>query len=176
MELCDFSSHLYTKLSIEVGERFVHQEYLGFTNDSTTERNSLSLTTGKSLRLSFEKMFNIKDTSCFMNSLVDFFLGSLTKLKTECHVFKYGHMRIKSIVLENHCNISVLGSDVVNETIADVKFAFCDFFQTCNHTESCGLTATGRTNHDDEFLILDFKIEVMYGCYTAGISLVNVLK
>ena len=56
VELGNLRSHRSTELSVEVGKRFVEKEYLRLTNDSTTERNTLSLTAGKSLRLSVEKM------------------------------------------------------------------------------------------------------------------------
>ena len=69
-------------------------------------------------------------------------------------------MRIKRVVLENHRDISVLRSYVVNELVADEKFAFGDFFKTCDHTEGSCFTATGRTYENKEFLVLDFKAEV----------------
>ncbi len=52
VELCDLNTHLYTELSVQVGERLVHEEDLRVTYDSTAESNSLTLTTGESLRLS----------------------------------------------------------------------------------------------------------------------------
>ena len=175
VKLCKLGSHGSTELSIEVGKRFVEKEYLRLTDDSTTESNSLTLTTGQSLGLSVEEVLDVKDTSCFFNSSLDFFLGSLAELKTECHVFKHGHVRIKSVVLEHHGDVSVLRSYVVYESFADVEFAFCDFFKTRDHTESGGLTTTGRTNEDDKFLVLDFETEVGYGGNAAGVSLVDML-
>ena len=60
MQLGDLDSHLYTKLCIQVGQRLVHQEYLWLTHDCTTHSNTLSLTTGKSLRLTIKQMLDIK--------------------------------------------------------------------------------------------------------------------
>ena len=81
-------------------------------------------------------------------------------------------MRIKSVVLENHRNISVLRSNVVYESVADKEFAFGDFFKTCNHTQCCGLSAAGRTYEDNEFLILDVHGEIGYGNNAAGVALI----
>ena len=49
-----------------------------------------------------------------MNQLVDLVLWCLSQFQTECHVIVYGHMRIQSVVLEYHCDISVLRLNVVH--------------------------------------------------------------
>ena len=54
MKLGNLDTHLYTELSVQVGERLVHKEYLRVTNDCTTHSNTLSLTTGQSLRLTLK--------------------------------------------------------------------------------------------------------------------------
>ena len=51
MQLGDLGTHLNAQLSVQVGQRFVHQEDLGLTNDSTAQSNTLALTTGQSLGL-----------------------------------------------------------------------------------------------------------------------------
>ena len=56
MQLGNLSSHLYTKLCIQVGQRLIHQEYLRGTNDCTTHSYTLSLSTGKSLRLTVKEL------------------------------------------------------------------------------------------------------------------------
>ncbi len=61
------------ELSIQVGERFVHEEDLRLSNDSTTQSNTLSLTAGESLRLSVEKVSDVENLSSFVNSLGYFF-------------------------------------------------------------------------------------------------------
>jgi hypothetical protein len=83
---------------------------------------------------------------------------------------------VQSIVLENHGDISVLGSYVVNQLVFNEEFAFGDLFKTCDHTKSSGFTATGRANKDDEFLILDLEREIVYSGNSAGISLINMFK
>ena len=173
VELGDLSSHLSTELSVEVGKRLVEEEYLRLTNDSTTESNTLSLTAGESLWLSVEEVRDVEDTSSFFNLTADFVLRNLSELKTESHILEYSHVRIKSIVLENHCDVSVLRSNVVYKTVADVELTFRDLFKTCDHTESCGLTTTGWTYKDDKFLILDFQINVGNGYYAAWVFLID---
>ena len=176
VDLCKLSSHGCTELSVQVGERLVEKEYLRITNDSTTQRNTLLLTTGKSLRLSFEKVRNVENTCSLFYAALDLLLGSLAELKTECHVIKYGHVRIKSVVLENHRDITVLRCYVVYESVADEELTFGDLLKTCDHTKSCGLTASGRANEDKELFVLDIEAEVGYSGNAAGIFLVDMLQ
>ena len=120
MQLGDLNTHLYTKLRIQVGQRLIHQEYLRVTNDCTAHSHTLSLTTGKSLRLTIKESCQIKDLCCFFYHLVDLILRNLSQLKTECHVIIYRHMRIQSVVLEYHCDIPVLRLYIVNDSVTDL--------------------------------------------------------
>jgi hypothetical protein len=83
-------------------------------------------------------------------------------------------MRIQSVVLEYHRDISVLGSDVVAELVADVQLALGDILKTRDHTQGSGLTATRGTDQNDKFLIFDLEVKVGYGDYAAVIDFVNV--
>ena len=79
MQLGDLCSHLNTELSIQVGKRLVHKEDLRITNDCTTHSNTLSLTTGKSLRLTIKEFVKVKDLSSFFDLLLDLLLRNLAK-------------------------------------------------------------------------------------------------
>ena len=50
-----------------------------------------------------------------------------------------------------------IGDRIVN----DVEPKDRDIFQTCDHTKSGGLTASGRSYENNEFLICNFKVEVL---------------
>ena len=132
-----------------------------------------TLTTGHSLRLSVEQVRQVEDSCSLFYLTGDLVLRHLAELQAECHVLKYGHVRVQSVVLENHRNISVLRSNVVNESVSDVKLALADLLKTCDHTKCGGLTAAGRSNEDDKLLISDFKVYIGYSYKAAGILLIN---
>jgi len=155
MQLGDLSSHLGTQLSIQVGKRFVQKEYLRITNDSTAQGDTLSLTTGQSLRLTIQQVRDIQDSGSLFHAALDFILRSLAELQTERHVIIHGHMRIQSVVLEHHCDITVLRSDIVGQDVSYVELALADFFQTGDHTQSSGLTAAGRTYQNDKLFVFN---------------------
>ena len=101
MDLGDFDTHLYTKFCIQVGER-------------------LSLSTGKSLRFTIKKFVKVKDSCCFTNCFVDLVLRNFTKFQSECHVIIYCHMRIQSVVLEYHCDITVFRLYIVHNFVTNL--------------------------------------------------------
>ena len=166
MQLCNLDTHLYTQLSIQVGKRLIHQEYLRITNDCTSHGNTLSLSTGQSLRLSVKEGSQIKNLSCFLNHLINLILGNLSQLQTKCHIVIYGHMRIQSVVLEYHRDITVLRLYIVYYSVTNLQFTGGDIFQTCNHTKGGRLTTSGRSYENNKFLVCDFQVEVL-NCFKA---------
>ena len=174
VELGDLGTHLSAELSVEVGKRLVKKEDLRLTDDSTTHGNTLTLTTGESLRLSVKQMADVEDLSGFFHAAIDLCLGILSELQTECHVLTNRHMGIKSVALEHHGDVSVFRGNVVGKGVANVKLAFADVFQTSDHTQGGGLTASGRTDEDDKFFIFDLEVEILNSYDVAGILLVNV--
>ena len=87
-------------------------------------------------------MLQVKDPSCITYFLVNLVLWCLSQFQAECHVIIYGHMGIKGIVLEYHCNIPVLWFNIVHQLVIDVKFAGRNVLQTSNHTKGGGLTTS----------------------------------
>ena len=176
MELGDLGTHLNAELSIQVGQRLVEQEDLRVTNDSAAQRDALTLTTGQSLRLTVEQLLDGQDLGSFTDQLIDLILRLLAELEAERHVVIHGHVRIQSIVLENHRDVAILRSNVVHETIADVELALGNLFQTGDHAQGGGLTAARRANQNDELLILDVEAEVRNSSNVARVDLVDVIQ
>ena len=61
MQLGDFGTHLHAQLSVQVGQRFVEQEDLRLTDDSTAQSNTLTLAAGQSLRLTVQQVVNAQN-------------------------------------------------------------------------------------------------------------------
>ena len=123
-----------------------------------------------------QQVLDIQDASGLLNAALDLVLGDLTQLQTESHVIKHGHVGIQSVVLEHHGDIAILGSHVVDQTVTDVQLTGGNLLQTGDHTQSGGLTAAGRTDHDNELLVLDLQVEIRDGNHAAGILFVDVLQ
>ena len=121
VKLGNLNTHLSSQLCIQVGQRLVHQEYLGAADNGASHGNTLSLAAGKSLWLTVQQMLQVENLGCVMHFLVNFILRRLSQFQTESHIVIYRHMWIQSIVLEYHGDISVLWFNVINQLIVDVK-------------------------------------------------------
>ena len=71
-------------------------------------------------------------------------------------------------------DIAILRGNVVDQRIADEQLTLGDLLKTCDHTESCCLSASGRSYEYDKFLVFNLKVEVRYSGNSAGILFVNV--
>ena len=89
MQLGNLHTHLHTQLCIQVGQRLIHQEYLRITHDSTTHGNTLSLTTGQSLRFTLKERSQVKNLGCFFYHLINLILRHFPQLQTKCHIVIY---------------------------------------------------------------------------------------
>ena len=106
-------------------------EFGSAQNDAASGADSIGRERGDNLRM-LEGIFE----------LLDLIFRNFSELKTECHILKNGHVRIKSVVLENHGDISVLRNDIVHQFSFDVKFAAGNIFEAGNHTQCSGLAAS----------------------------------
>ena len=176
MQLGNFGTHLDTKFGVQVGQRLVHQENTGITDNRTTHGDTLSLAAGKSFRLTVKQVLQIQDLSCLFNGFFNLILRNLAELQTKCHVVKYGHMRIQGIVLENHGNISVLRVYVIHNLSVNFQRAGRNFLQTCNHTKRGRFSASGRTDENNEFLVSDFQIKIFNSLKAVGIFFSDVFQ
>ena len=172
----NFCSHCRTQLCIEVRKRLVQKEHLGVTNNSTSKCNSLTLTTGERLRLSFKIFCNAENFCGFHYLFVNLIIGHMNGAQRECHVLINTHMGIKSIVLENHCNVSILRLKIVNDFVINAKFACGNFLQARNHAQRSGFSASGRTDKYDKFLIVNIHTEVVYCLYASVIYFENMFE
>ena len=176
VQLDDLGAHCGTQLCVQVGQRLVEQEYSRVTNHSTAQSNTLTLTTGQSLRLTIQQVLDVENASSLTHTLVDFVLRSFAQLQTERHVLVHGHVGIQSVVLEHHRDVAILRGNVVYQTVADVQLTFADLLQTSDHTQGGGFTAAGRTDQDDKLFIFDFQVEIGNGGHVAGVDLIDVTQ
>ena len=176
VQLGDLGAHLHAELGVQVGQRFVHQEDLRLADDGAAQGDALALAAGERLRLTGEQVLDVQDLGRFLDAAVDLRLGGLAQLQTKGHVVVDGHVGIQSVVLENHRDVAILGCNIVDQLVADVELAVGNLFQAGDHAQRGGLTATRRSDQNDELLVLDVQREVRNCGDSAGIDLIDVLQ
>jgi len=175
-EFDELSAHLVTEFCVEVRQRLVHEEDLRFTDDCTADGDTLTLAAGERFRFSLEIFGDAEDLRRFLDLFVDLRLRGLAQFESERHVFVHGHVRIQRVVLENHRDVAVFRCDVVDESVADVEFAFGDLFQSGDHAQSRRLAAAGRPDEYDELLVRDIKIEFLNRDHVFVVDLLDVFE
>ena len=83
-------------------------------------------------------------------------------------------MRIQSVVLEYHRDISVLRLNVVYNSVANLQFAGRNVLKTCDHTKCCRLTTTRRSYEDDELFVSNLKIEILNCLESIWVHFTNI--
>ena len=172
MNLSDFSTHGNTLLSVQVGQRLVHQEDADLTDDGTANSNTLTLTTGKGSGHTVQVIGQAQDLGNVTNLLVDHVFVNTLQGQAESQVIVNAHLGIQSIALEHHCDLSFTGALVVGIFTVDQELAAADILQACDHTQSGGLAAAGGTNENDEFALFDFQVEIVHCMIAVGINFI----
>ena len=141
MEALDLGPHLHAQLGVEVGERLVHQEYRRVAHQGAAESHALLLAAGKFARLALEQVRHVEHPRRFPDLPVDLVLGQLAHLQRERQVLVDRLLRVERVVLEHHCDVPVLGVEVVDHPVPDDDVARRDRDQPRNEIERGRLAA-----------------------------------
>src|SRR2546423_75632 len=82
--------------------------------------------------------------------------------QSEAHIIVNAHVRIESVVLEDHRNVAVLRRHVVHDAVAYVDLPARRLFKARDHPQRGGLAAAGRPDEHQKLLILDIKVDLVY--------------
>jgi hypothetical protein len=144
---------------VKVRERFVHQEDLRFAHDRPPHGNTLALSTGQRTRVALEIVLEVEHLGGLADATIALGLGDLADLESKAHVVGDGHLRIESVVLEHHCDVALLWSEVGHVDIADVDASLVDVLETRKHPQTGRLAAAGRSDEHQELAVVDVEVE-----------------
>ena len=85
-------------------------------------------------------------------------------------------MGIEGVVLEDHGDITILRSDIVHEGSIDIQLAVGNILKSRNHAKGGGLAASGRTDQNDELLVLDVQVDIMNSRYLVVVDLLQTFQ
>ena len=162
VEFRDFRAHLNAHLGIEIRERLVEEKNLRLAHDGATDRNALTLATGKGLRPAIEKLLDAQDARSFQDALLDLRFRILSQFQTECHVVVDAHMRVERVVLENHRDVTVFRRKIVDALVANQDIALRDLFETGDHSQGRRLSTARRADENDELPVGNLKAEILH--------------
>ena len=137
VNFCDFCPHGHAQFGIQVRQGLIHEENFGITDNRSPHSYPLALTTRQVGWFTIQQLFQPKDFRRFLNSFVNISLVILAKLESECHIVINSHVRIKGIILENHGDIPIFRSNVIDKILINIELPFCDILKSCNHSQGC---------------------------------------
>ena len=153
----DGVAHLYPELGIQIGKRLVHQQHLRLNDNSPGQGHPLLLAAGEVGRHTVLQVVNFYDFQNVVDLLFDFLLGQFPVLQSEGHVVENVHVGKHGIVLKDHANIPLVGRNVVDYPIIDLKGAALNGIEADDHPQQCGLAAAGGSQQGEELPGLDLQ-------------------
>ncbi len=161
LQLHDLCAGLDAQLGVQVGQRLVHEEDLRLADDRAAHRHTLALATGEVLRLAVEELGEVEDLGGALDPLGDLGLGTLLDRQRKAHVLPHGHVWVQGVVLEDHRDVAVTRLFAGDVASTDGDDAGVGRFQTGQGTQGGGLTATGRSDEDEELAVGDLQVQVL---------------
>ena len=167
LQVRELRTRLDPKLGVQVGERLIHEEDLGMTNDGAPHGHALALPAGELLGLAVEVFDQVQDACRLQDLLLAVRLGYLLLPEREAHVLRHGHVRVERVALEDHGHVPVLGLDEGHVTVADPDGALVAGLQSCQHAQGRRLAGPGWADQDEEFSVSDGEVETI-DCRSLG--------
>ena len=117
-----FTAHLHAQLRVEIGERLVHQEDRGLTDERTSHRHTLTLTAGELPRTAVEHLGEPEMTEGGLtHPTVALGLADAAHRERETDVVVRRQMRIQRIVLKDHRDVTVARGQIVHDLVVQLE-------------------------------------------------------
>ena len=166
----ELDSHLEPELGVQVRKRLVHEEDLGFRCQGSGDCDTLLLSAGELCRVTLVEFLDFKHCKHFLDPCLDFGLGPFEVLESEGDVLVNGHVRPQCVVLEQESDVSLCGREVdlllrvEYDRVSDGDAALGRCLEAGDHSQRGGLSASGRTEQNDEFAVFDDHVQVFDRC------------
>ena len=161
LHVFQLGAHIAAQLGVEVGERLIHQECGGAADHGAGKRDPLALSAGQLAGKALEKQLQLHLPRDVLDRRVDLRLRSATNCQRIGDVGEHRHMRIESVGLEDHRDVTVLRQHLGDVAFANQDAAGAHLFQTCDHTQRSRLAGAGSAKKDEKFAVLDFEVEAL---------------
>ena len=163
MKLGNFAAHLDAHLGVEIGKRFVEQKNLWFAYEGAAQGDALALPAGERLRPTVKAVRQAQHFRGLAHALRDFRTGMFAQLEAEGQILARGHVGIKRMVLKDHGDVTLFGSNVIHHLTVNGDGAAGNRLKAGNKPQRGRLAATGWTDQHEQFLVRDGQIKIADG-------------
>ncbi|MPM01949.1 hypothetical protein SDC9_48189 [bioreactor metagenome] len=147
VQALELRAHLHAQLCIEIGQRFIHEQYLRPGCQRPGDGNALLLASAELGGIAAGKFADLEHGKQLFHPCLDCFLGPFQILQSECDVLVNGHVRPQRIVLEQKSHVAFVRWDIdavltgKHHLVVDGDDPFGGRLKTGDHPEGGGLAA-----------------------------------
>ena len=154
--------HLHAQLGVEVRQRLVHQERLWLADDRAPDRDALTLAARERPRAARDQVRQPEPLRRGGHPLGDRRAFHALHAQREAEVAGDVHVRVERVALEDHRDVAVLGSQVVDYARADADRPLGGVLQAGEHPQGSRLARARRADEDHQLAVADLEAEVAH--------------
>jgi hypothetical protein len=156
-------AHLLAQLGVQVGQRFVEQQYIGADRQRAGERHPLLLTTGEFARQALAQAFEAYEPQRLLDPRRDLAGQQLAHLQPERDVARHGQVRKQCVALEHQAGIALPWRQLGDVAAIEANCTRARRYEAGDHAQGRGLAAARRPEQHEEFAVLDGKAHLAHG-------------
>jgi hypothetical protein len=161
MQVADLGAHRHAQLGVQVGQRLVEQEQLGFAHDGTADRHPLALAARELRGLALQQFAQAQQRGGGGHLGLDLRLGHPDVLQAEGHVVVHRHVRVQRIRLEHHRAAAVRRRHGVHALPVDADLAGGRRLQAGDHPQQRRLAAARGADEDHELTVVHRQVDAV---------------
>ena len=164
LQLADILAHAAAQFGIEIGQRFVEQQHIGFQHQRARHRNALLLPARQFRRHSVAQALQPDHLEHMLGLVFGHALFQPLHGRPIGDVFQHAHMRKQRIGLKHHRDIAIGRRAQGDILAADENLSCAGDFQTGNHPQGGGLAAARRAEQRHQLAGLDGERHLIDRC------------
>src|SRR5437870_2051614 len=157
LELADLRPHLDADLRVEVGQRLVEEQDVRVEHERACERDPLLLAAGELARIAVLEPGEIHLPESLGEPPSDRGAVELPEPEAVSDVGARGHVGPERVVLEDHADVTLVGSQLVHAALAEPDLAGVGCPKARDEAEQRRLAAAGRPEQCEELAVGDLE-------------------
>ncbi|CEI76402.1 Phenol hydroxylase [Pseudomonas aeruginosa] len=156
-----FQAHLHAQGGVEVGQRFVEEEYLRVAHDRPADRHPLPLAAGELARLALQQRLQFEDACGGVDLGGDLALVDAGQVEGEGEVPAHRHVRVQRVGLEDHRQVAFRRRGVGDVRAVEGDAAAAGLFEAGDQAQQGRLAAAGGADEDYELAVADVEVDAL---------------
>ena len=162
LQLADLQLHLLAQRGIQVRQRFIQQQHVGFDHQRPGQGHALLLAARHLLGQAVGVLGQAHPRQCLAHAAGGVGFVHLAHLQPEGHVLRHGHVREQGIVLEHEAHVAPVWRQAGHVAPAHRNPPLGRIDEAADHAQGGGLAAARRPKKRHQFAIGDAQRHVFH--------------